>query len=342
MIPRSQVIRQQDSWQQQLATAISDPQELLAVLGLDPGGFTLSDSANKQFRLRVPRSFVQRMRHGDSRDPLLRQVLPIDDEDKIQAGFSEDPLQESAAMPVAGLLHKYNGRVLLTVTGACAIHCRYCFRRHFPYSDANPASNEWQEPLDYIRANSDIAEVILSGGDPLSLTDAKLAKLAGHLQTIPHLRRLRIHTRTPVVLPDRVTDALLEWLSATRLKAIIVLHTNHANEIGPEFSQAVKALSRTGASLLNQSVLLKGVNDSIEALQELSEGLIASGVLPYYLHQLDPVQGAAHFAVSDDRAINIINSLSERLPGYLVPKLVREIAGQDSKRPIHHTHTINQ
>jgi EF-P beta-lysylation protein EpmB len=277
------------------------------------------------------------MHRGNCRDPLLRQVLPIDDENRIQPGYSEDPLQESAAMPVPGLLHKYKGRVLLTVTGACAIHCRYCFRRHFPYSEANPAGDEWQQSLHYIRTNSDIQEVILSGGDPLSLPDDKLAKLVEHLQAIPHVRRLRIHTRTPVVLPDRIDDALLGWLSATPLNTIIVLHINHANEIDCAFNQAVKKLSRTGVSLLNQSVLLRGVNDSAGTLQELSERLFDTGILPYYLHQLDPVQGAAHFAVDDDSAIKIVNRLNNRLPGYLVPKLVREIAGRGSKTPVHLT-----
>lgn len=331
MIPRSQVIQQLGSWQQQLASAISDPRELLAMLDLDADRFALSDSASQQFHLRVPLSFVQRMRSGDYHDPLLRQVLPVNDENNLQPGYSEDPLMESATMPVPGLLHKYRGRVLLTVTGACAIHCRYCFRRHFPYSSANPAASEWQQALAYIYTHSDIEEVILSGGDPLSLTDDKLSKLVGQLQTIPHLRRLRIHTRTPVVLPARINTALLDWLSATPLKTIMVLHINHANEIGAELSEAVQALARTGTSLLNQSVLLKGVNDSIDTLRVLSGRLIESGILPYYLHQLDPVQGAAHFAVDDGAAVKIVQALNQCLPGYMVPKLVREIAGHGSK-----------
>ena len=304
------------------------------MLGLEANEISFSETADSQFRLRVPHSFVARMRRGDRHDPLLRQVLPIDDENRLQPGYSEDPLLESAAMPVPGLLHKYKGRVLLTVTGACAIHCRYCFRRHFPYSEANPASDDWQRSLDYIRSHADIEEVILSGGDPLSLTDDRLSGLVEQLQTIPHLRRLRIHTRTPVVLPGRIDHALLGWLSATTLKTVMVLHINHANEIDAVFSAAAQALSRTGACLLNQSVLLKGVNDSVTALQTLSERLMDTGILPYYIHQLDPVQGAAHFAVEDDTAIRLVDALHNRLPGYLVPRLVCEIAGQGSKTPL--------
>lgn len=342
MIPRSQIIRQPEGWQQQLSAAISNPRELLSALGLEAKEISLSETAHSQFRLRVPHSFVARMRRGDRHDPLLRQVLPIDDENRLQPGYSEDPLLESAAMPVPGLLHKYKGRVLLTVTGACAIHCRYCFRRHFPYSEANPASDDWQQSLGYIRAHVDIEEVILSGGDPLSLTDDRLSGLVEQLQTIPHLRRLRIHTRTPVVLPGRIDHALLGWLSATSLKTVIVLHINHANEIDAVFSAAVKALSRTGACLLNQSVLLKGVNDSVTTLQTLSERLMDTGILPYYIHQLDPVQGAAHFAVDDGTATRLVNALRNRLPGYLVPRLVREIADQGSKTPLPEIINYNQ
>jgi EF-P beta-lysylation protein EpmB len=335
MIPRSQEIQQQTSWQQQLAAAINDPRQLLSLLDLNADVFAISDEANRQFRLRVPLSFVKRMRSGDSNDPLLRQVLPIDDENRLQSGYSMDPLQESAAMPVPGLLHKYQGRVLLTVTGACAIHCRYCFRRHFPYEEANPVSNEWQQALAYIQSRSDISEVILSGGDPLSMSDQKLTKLVKRLEAIPHIKRLRIHTRLPVVLPDRINNELVEWLSATSLHTVVVLHINHLNEIDEDVCRATQLLSTTGAILLNQSVLLKGVNDSVDALLALSERLFETGILPYYLHQLDPVQGTAHFSVDDDLAKSIISKLSNQLPGYLVPKLVREIAGSGSKTPLH-------
>jgi EF-P beta-lysylation protein EpmB len=334
MIPRSSQLQQQVPWQQQLSEAISTPEELLELLDLNPDDFSISESARQQFRMRVPHNFAQRMRSGDTADPLLRQVLPVDDENKVQHGYSTDPLQEAAAMPVPGLLHKYQGRVLLTVTGACAIHCRYCFRRHFPYSESNPASNEWQQALVYIRSKSDIKEVILSGGDPLSLSDSRLSQLVDQLQSIPHLQRLRVHTRLPVVLPDRVNNTLLDWLTTTSLKTIIVLHINHANEIDHTLSRAVKALIGTGACLLNQAVLLKGVNDSVVALHNLSEQLFEAGILPYYLHQLDPVQGAAHFAVNDDLATSLVSQLSGRLPGYLVPKLVRELAGHNSKTPV--------
>jgi EF-P beta-lysylation protein EpmB len=330
MIPRTAVLQHTPAWQQALAQAITDPHELLALLQLDQR-LAAQDPAARRFPLRVPRGFAARMQPGDPADPLLRQVLPLDAEGRLVPGFSADPLEELAAMPVPGLLHKYAGRVLLTLTGACGVHCRYCFRRHFPYADANPSANQWDAALDYIRVRPDIHEVLLSGGDPLSLSDRRLAALAQQLDAIPHLQRLRIHTRMPVVLPERVDDALLAWLAASRLTPVLVLHANHAHEIDDRVVDALAALRRQRVQLLNQAVLLRGVNDSLEALVALSETLIAAGVLPYYLHLLDPVAGAAHFEVPEAEARALLRGLQERLPGYLVPRLAREEPAAGSK-----------
>ena len=283
------------------------------------------------FPVRVPHEYVARMRKGDARDPLLLQVLPTADEDRAVLGFVADPVGDAAAMRAPGVIHKYRGRVLLTLTGACAVHCRYCFRRHFPYADANPAPGEWRAAWDYIAAHVDVSEVILSGGDPLSVADARLADLLERLDAIPHLRRLRIHTRLPVVLPARVTEGLIALLARSRLRPVMVLHINHAQEIDAHLRAAFARLRDAGVSLLNQSVLLSGVNDTEEALAELSEALFDAGVLPYYLHQLDRVAGAHHFAVSDVQALTLIERLRGRLPGYLVPRLARETAGHPSK-----------
>jgi L-lysine 2,3-aminomutase len=271
------------------------------------------------------------MRPGDVEDPLLRQVLPLGDEMEPRAGFTADPLAESTCGPVPGVLHKYQGRALLVTTGACAIHCRYCFRRHFAY-DALPRGRRWwDQALDYLRDDAGIAEVLLSGGDPLTLPDAQLAALAADLATVPHLRRLRVHTRLPVVLPSRVDGQLLTWLTASRLAPVVVIHANHPAEISPAVSAACSRLREAGITVLNQSVLLAGVNDRVEVLQELSEALFAGGVLPYYLHLLDRVAGAGHFLVSDERALELHAALATRLPGYLVPRLVREEPGKAGK-----------
>jgi EF-P beta-lysylation protein EpmB len=311
---------------------VTDPRELLALLGLpdEPG----SCSAAALFGLRVPRGFIARMRPGDRHDPLLLQVLPVARETEAVAGFSADPLGEAAAMATPGLLHKYAGRVLLTLTGACGVHCRYCFRRHYPYAEANPAGRQWEQARDYIAAHADIHEVILSGGDPLSLSDARLAALADELAAIPHVRRLRIHSRLPVVVPERITDELLAWLGGGRLRPVLVIHANHPNEIDTQVAKALRRVVSAGIPLLNQSVLLHGVNDDLESLCALSETLFTAGALPYYLHQLDPVQGAAHFAVGSDQARALLAGLRTRLPGYLVPRLVREEAGAPGKTPL--------
>jgi EF-P beta-lysylation protein EpmB len=271
------------------------------------------------------------MRPGDPADPLLRQVLPLEEEELPAAGYTADPLGELAAPPVAGVLHKYRGRALVVATGACAVHCRYCFRRHFPYAEHSGQAAGWREVVDRIAGDPGISEVILSGGDPLSLPDERLAELAGALAALPQLRRLRLHTRLPIVLPERVDHALVAWLGALDLPVAVVVHANHAQELDADVRRALAALQATGALLLNQSVLLAGVNDSVDALGDLCEALFDAGVLPYYLHLLDPVAGAAHFAVDEAVAVEIMRELAARLPGYLVPRLVHEVPGAPSK-----------
>ena len=330
----------QPNWRQELADAVSDPAELLALLALDQRHLPAIRAAAQRFPLRVPRGFIARMRRGDPHDPLLRQVLPLGAELDANAGFVADPVGDLASARAPGLLAKYHGRALLVATGACGVHCRYCFRREFPYAEANPRADDWRAALDAIAADPTLTEVILSGGDPLSLSDRRLAELVARLDAIPHLTRLRIHTRQPIVLPSRVDSALLGWLGATRLRTVVVLHVNHANEIDHAVRAAAVALAASGATLLNQSVLLRGVNDSAAALAELSEALFAAGVLPYYLHQLDRVTGATHFAVPDGEALALHAAAAERLPGYLVPRLVREVAGAARKLPLELTTSL--
>ena len=321
-------------WQTELARAVKDPAELLRMLELGEDLLPQARRAAELFPLRVPHGFIARMRKGDAHDPLLLQVLPLDRELEAAPDFSTDPVGDLDAMTVPGVLHKYHGRVLLVLTGACAVHCRYCFRRHFPYSEANPSSGQFRAALDYIRADTSISEVILSGGDPLALSDARLSELVTQLDTIPHLQRLRIHTRVPVVLPQRVDEALLRWMTATRLSVVMVLHVNHANELDDATRIAFAQLERTGARLYNQSVLLRGVNDSARALQDLSEALFASRVTPYYLHLLDRVAGAVHFEIPEAQARILMDEVHTRLPGYLVPRLVREQATAPYKTPV--------
>lgn len=303
--------------------------ELCRLLDL-PESFA-SQAAGADFPLFVPRPYLARIRRGDPRDPLLRQVLPVADELQTAAGFHADPLGEGAAMRAAGLLHKYAGRVLMVTTGACAVHCRYCFRRHFPYEQSPRSLAQWQAALDAIAADESIHEVILSGGDPLMLVDELLAPLSERLAGIDHVRRLRIHTRLPIVIPQRVTDELLGWLRGARLTPVMVVHANHAAELDDGVAAALGRLVDAGVPLLNQAVLLRGVNDSADALAELCERLVDLRVMPYYLHQLDRVQGAAHFEVPQNEGQRLMDELRRRLPGYAVPRYVREIEGEPHK-----------
>jgi EF-P beta-lysylation protein EpmB len=332
MIPRSA------DWKNALANAIRDPAELLDLLELPQGLLEPAREAARGFPLRVPRGFVARMRKGDPEDPLLRQVWARGEELLTLPLFSDDPVGDRAAGRAPGLLHKYQGRALLVTTGACAVHCRYCFRRHFPYGEENAGRDEWRSAMAVLAKDRSIHEIILSGGDPLMLDDARLAHLVGELEAIPHLTRLRLHTRVPVVLPQRVDAPLLAWLKATRLQKVIVVHANHAQEIDADVTEAFARLRTTGATLLNQSVLLRGVNDDAQVLSDLSETLFSAGVLPYYLHLLDKVRGAAHFDVPEDRAAELLNAIRIALPGYLVPKLVREIQGRAFKTPVEIAH----
>lgn len=321
-------------WQLAWRDAVRDPRELLGLLGLDALAARVPEAACAQFPLRVPRSFVARMRHGDPADPLLRQVLPLDDELRPVPGFDLDAVGDAAARAGRGLIRKYRGRALLVATGSCAVHCRYCFRRHFPYAEETAAAGGWHDAVAAIAADSGIDEVILSGGDPLSLATAKLGELTRALAPLAHVKRLRIHTRLPIVLPERVDEELVGWIATLPWPVTVVVHANHGNEFDADVDAAMLRLRATGATLLNQAVLLRGVNDSLDALAALSERGFEAGVLPYYLHQLDRVAGAAHFEVDDARALALHAALRDHLPGYLVPRLVREVAGDGSKRPL--------
>jgi EF-P beta-lysylation protein EpmB len=332
--PSEPATLQPTGWQRAWREAVRDPRELLALLGLESLAASLSDEAAAGFPLRVPHAFAARMRHGDPADPLLRQVLPVLDEERVVPGFALDAVGDGAARAARGVIRKYHGRALLVATGACAVHCRYCFRRHFPYAEETAAAEGWREAVAAIAADPSIDEVILSGGDPLALATPKLAELTDALASIAHLRRLRIHTRLPIVLPERVDAPLLDWLRALPWPVAVVVHANHANEFDAGVDAAMAALRGAGATLLNQAVLLRGVNDGVDALAALSERAFAAGVLPYYLHQLDRVAGTAHFEVPDARARELHAALAARLSGYLVPRLVREIPGDTGKRPL--------
>jgi EF-P beta-lysylation protein EpmB len=320
-------------WRQSLREAVTDPRELLALVGLPQLAGRLP-AAEAGFALKVPRGFVARMRRGDPADPLLLQVLPQLAELDDAPGFMDDAVGDLDAVQAHGVLHKYEGRALLIAAGSCAVNCRYCFRRHFPYAEELAAAHAWREAIDCLSKDTSIREVILSGGDPLVLSTQKLTDLTDALRAMPHVIRLRIHSRLPVVLPERIDDAFCAWLSALPLQRVVVLHANHPNELDASVEAACTRLREAGATLLNQSVLLRGVNDNSEALAELSERLFACGVLPYYLHQLDRVRGTSHFEVSDARARDLVDSMRARLPGYLVPRLVRELPGDRAKRPV--------
>lgn len=318
-------------WQEALSDLITDPQELLSRLELGPEWLEPAMAAAQLFPLKVTRHFVSRMNKHDINDPLLRQVLPLGVELEKTPGYVADPLHEASVNPLPGLLHKYHGRVLVTLTSACAIHCRYCFRRSFPYSENNPGRQGWEKIFAYIGEDKSIREVILSGGDPLSASDHVIKLFTDQLNLISHVKIVRLHTRLPIVLPDRITDAFINWAMQLKQQLTIVVHINHPQEIDADVHAVLLRLRQTGAQVLNQSVLLKGVNDDADTLIKLSEKLMSSGVLPYYLHVLDKVNGAAHFDIPRERALDIHAEMTKSLPGYLVPKLACEEAGKYSK-----------
>ncbi len=315
------------SWKEQLRAALRDPAELCRQLEIPE---EIAAKAG-DFPFLVPQPYVDRMKPGDPNDPLLRQVLPVAEEYESVPGFQVDPVNDAQASLEPGLLKKYQGRVLLVVTGACAIHCRYCFRRHYPYSSQAAGPSHWADALQAIADDASIVEVILSGGDPLSLDDSLLKQLVQQIAAIPHVRRLRIHTRLPVILPDRVTDDLLDWLTSDRLTTSMVMHANHANELDTTVQVAFERISAAGVLLLNQAVLLRGVNDTVDAQRDLCERLLEFKTVPYYLHQLDRVAGAAHFEVPVEEGCRLIEQLREELPGYAVPRYVQEVAGEPNK-----------
>lgn len=334
MIPLSRQQVEPQSWQQELSRAITDPAELLRLLrlpGLLPGQ---AQSAHQQFPLKVTRHYLSLISPANPDDPLLRQILPLAAEMQHHADFIDDPVGDREASVHSGMIHKYAGRALLIASPACAIHCRYCFRRNYPYESGSLRNTDNEQVFSVLDSDTGIQEVILSGGDPLSLSDERLAALIKRLESIRHINILRIHTRLPVVLPQRVTDALLEILQDCRLQVVMVLHINHAREVSPSLARQCNRLAASGITLLNQSVLLRGVNDDCGTLETLSHSLFKAGILPYYLHQLDRVRGAVHFEVVPDVAKSIYEKLQQRLPGYLVPRLVREQQHRKNKQII--------
>ena len=318
-------------WQMSLKNLVTDPADLLALLNLSAEHLPAAERAAKLFGLRVPREFVALMQPGDIHDPLLKQVLPIDAEFVDKAGFITDPLEESEARPVPGVVHKYKDRLLLILSGACAINCRYCFRRHFPYEENRISGPAKERALDYIRTHTELREVILSGGDPLVSSDKRLEDLISELSAIEHIERLRIHSRLPVVIPSRVTERLVRILSNSGLQTALVLHINHPQEISAELTDACLRLRNAGITLLNQAVILRGINDQTEIQVELSRTLYRSAILPYYLFLFDPVKGASHFDLPEPQAQALAAQMQAQLPGYLMPRLAKEIPGQPSK-----------
>ncbi|WP_404810857.1 EF-P beta-lysylation protein EpmB [Actinobacillus pleuropneumoniae] len=317
-------------WLVELAQAFNDPITLLEHLELNPKEFETAITAHKLFALRVPRPFVEKMQKGDKNDPLFLQAMSAAEEFVQVEGFVKDPLEEQHS-PAPNILHKYHNRLLFMIKNSCAINCRYCFRRHFPYDDVKSGKAVWQQGLDYIAAHTELEEVIFSGGDPLMAKDSELDWLISALEQIPHIKTLRIHTRLPVVIPSRITEQLCDRLSKSRLKVVMVTHINHPNEVDEVLADKLNQLRQANVVLLNQSVLLKGVNDNAQILKALSNKLFESGVLPYYLHLLDKVEGASHFFIEDRQAAEIYKELQRITSGYLVPKLAREIAREPNK-----------
>lgn len=326
---------QEQNWQSQLSDLITDPLELLEILELSKAQL-LSGAilASGQFKLRVPRAFVRKMEVGNPLDPLLLQVLPHHLEMEEHEGFVTDPLDEEQANQIAGVLHKYKSRFLLTLTGACAVHCRYCFRRHFPYQENLPKNEDWLNIKGYLEAHPEINEVILSGGDPLTLSNRKLATWIERLESLSQIKILRIHSRVPIVIPERIDEELVSLLKNSRLRVILVVHSNHPAELDNLTCTKLSHLAKQNILVLNQAVLLKGVNDSAQTLVNLSQRLFEAQILPYYLHVLDKVKGAHHFDLGAEKIDQIYKDVLASLPGYLVPKLVREVAGENNKTPL--------
>lgn len=332
--PQSEIQHFAKNWQQQLADAFNTIEDLCRYLHLSPDDLPVSAAATENFPLRVPLSFAACIEKGNPHDPLLRQVLPVDEELFAYPGFSNDPVGDLASATQSGVLHKYHGRVLLINTGSCAINCRYCFRRNFPYSELQLSKQKEDAAIQTLQNDTSISEVILSGGDPLLLSDSRLTKLIQQLDSIKHLKRIRIHSRLPIVLPARITKELICTLSRSPKQIIVIVHCNHANELNDRVIAACNSLKNSGITLFNQSVLLKGVNDDAKVLGELSEQLFGHGIIPYYLHLLDKATGTGHFEVSEAKALTLIRQVQANLPGYLVPKLVKEQAGARSKQTI--------
>ena len=332
--PQSEIRHFSKNWQQQLAEAFNNLEDLCRYLNLSPNELPVSNAAAENFPLRVPLSFAACIEKGNPHDPLLRQVLPVNEELMVYPGFSHDPVGDLASVSQTGVLHKYQGRVLLINTGSCAINCRYCFRRNFPYGELQLSKQKEEAAIQALQEDSSISEVILSGGDPLLLSDSRLTRLIRQLDGIGHVRRIRIHTRLPIVLPARITDDLINTLKLSPKQLIVITHCNHANEINERVITACTLLKNSGITLFNQAVLLKGVNDNAKILTALSERLFDLGIIPYYLHLLDKATGTGHFEVSEVEALALLRQLQTALPGYLVPKLVKEQAGAASKQAV--------
>ncbi len=331
IIPQPTLLQQSQTWQQALSEMITCPKTLLSMLNLSPDDIPWQ--WDQHFPLRVSKSFVARMKKGDPHDPLLMQVLSLKIESQLDKDFSGDPLAESHYNPVPGLLHKYPSKVLFTFTSSCAIHCRYCFRRDFPYQ-SNNIGRKWDAALRYIANQPQVMEVILSGGDPLMANDETIKQFITQLDAISHVKILRIHTRLPVVIPQRITQSLIKTLADSRFHVVMVYHINHPQEITQEITDGVSRLKQHQITVLNQCVLLKGINDDTVCLKNLSFDLFKAGILPYYVNLLDPVQGSKHFFVENEIAKQLQQNLRASLPGYLVPKFVQEIPHRLSKTAV--------
>ena len=334
MIHRTATLLHQNDWKSQLRYAITDPKQLSELLKLTNKQQKGLIEAHKSFPLKIPHAVLDRIEKGNINDPVLLQYMPQVKEITQSAGFSNDPVGDIAASPCNGLLHKYSSRALIIASQVCAVHCRYCFRRHFPYSEMQLSKDHSRNIINYLQQHVEINEIILSGGDPLSLDDNKLEQLIYSLESVKHIRTLRIHTRLPIVIPDRITSKLLSLLDATRFKTVIVIHSNHANELDDNVCKSMQTLSQHCDALLNQSVLLQSVNSNTEALIQLSQRLFECNVMPYYLHLLDKVQGASHFDTDETDAKQLLSEIRKQLPGYLVPQLVKELSGEASKTPV--------